>query len=63
MARAELYRRTGIQTMPINTVFQLSTEVTAALRDYEPGDAEAAEETYQRYLSLRSGSRPLPTVA
>jgi rhamnulokinase len=27
--RAELYRRTGIQTMPINTVFQLSAEAAA----------------------------------
>ena len=29
VGRAELYRRTGIQTMPINTVFQLSAEVAA----------------------------------
>jgi rhamnulokinase len=28
--RAELYRRTGIQTMPINTVFQLSAEADRA---------------------------------
>lgn len=27
--RGELYRRTGIQTMPLNTVFQLSAEVAA----------------------------------
>jgi rhamnulokinase len=30
VAREELYGRTGIQTMPINTVFQLGTEATGA---------------------------------
>jgi rhamnulokinase len=30
VGRGELYRRTGIQTMPINTVFQLSAEATGS---------------------------------
>jgi rhamnulokinase len=30
VGRSELYRRTGIQTMPINTVFQLRAEATGA---------------------------------
>jgi rhamnulokinase len=30
VARSELYRRTGIQTMPINTVYQLSSEAASA---------------------------------
>jgi rhamnulokinase len=30
VGRDELYRRTGIQTMPINTVFQLSSEAASA---------------------------------
>ena len=32
----ELYARTGIQTMPINTVFQLLAEPTARRRSRPP---------------------------
>jgi rhamnulokinase len=36
---------------------------SAALREYEPGEARAAEEVYQRFLSLPSVSQPTPTAA
>ncbi len=59
-ARDELYRRTGIQTMPINTVFQLSSEAggaAARVAERHRADPRPAGAVADRHARQRADDR------